>query len=211
MTLCGRAPEPRGRSDIPDPPCVGIRVGHDGKVTTPLERPSARVIVIDGTQQRVAISDQGPSRSQTPALDHSRRRGQSGRRHSTKPQHASSVKRLDWPSIPTELGDPVATCRGEWTFRGQPLYSVETFFAWRTDRFELSTAGMGATGARGPRGLAMVDDRRDRHHERTHSAGTLGRCRPIDHAGRIGSSPIELPWVNFDAIEVDASTGRKKG
>ena len=42
---------------------------------------------------------------------------------------------------PAELGEPVAMCRGEWGFRGQPLYAVDSFFVWRTERFEPSTAG----------------------------------------------------------------------
>lgn len=36
---------------------------------------------------------------------------------------------------PGDLGAPIAVCRGEWTFRGQPLYSVDWFFGWRTERF----------------------------------------------------------------------------
>jgi 8-oxo-dGTP pyrophosphatase MutT (NUDIX family) len=40
-----------------------------------------------------------------------------------------------------DLGDPVATCRGEWTFGDSPSSAVQTYFSWRTERFELSTEG----------------------------------------------------------------------
>ena len=33
---------------------------------------------------------------------------------------------------PGDLGEPVAVCRGAWTFRGTPLYSEDWFFAVRT-------------------------------------------------------------------------------
>jgi 8-oxo-dGTP pyrophosphatase MutT (NUDIX family) len=35
-----------------------------------------------------------------------------------------------------DLGRVVAVCRGEWEFRGQPLYSEDWYFALRTDTFE---------------------------------------------------------------------------
>jgi 8-oxo-dGTP pyrophosphatase MutT (NUDIX family) len=111
---------------------------------------------------------------------------------------------------PAELGDSVATCRGEWTFRGQPLNTVETFFAWRTDRFELSTTGWEPLeyevhAAWRWRTIEEIDTTSER------VLRTFGRCRTIDHAGTIGPSPIDLPWVNFDRIETDPSTGNTKG
>jgi len=45
---------------------------------------------------------------------------------------------------PASLGAPVAVTRGEWTFRGQPLFSTDWFFAWRGPRFEPSTTGWSA-------------------------------------------------------------------
>jgi hypothetical protein len=50
---------------------------------------------------------------------------------------ASTVHRIDVDL----LGNPVAVTRGEWTFRGQRLYSVDWFFAWRSPRSEPSTLG----------------------------------------------------------------------
>jgi 8-oxo-dGTP pyrophosphatase MutT (NUDIX family) len=37
---------------------------------------------------------------------------------------------------PAALGAPVAVCRGAWSFRGLPLYSVDWLFAFRTAAFE---------------------------------------------------------------------------
>jgi 8-oxo-dGTP pyrophosphatase MutT (NUDIX family) len=37
---------------------------------------------------------------------------------------------------PETLGTPVAVCRGEWTFRGQRLYSEDWYFGHVTTRFD---------------------------------------------------------------------------
>lgn len=42
---------------------------------------------------------------------------------------------------PTELGNPLAVTRGEWVFRGAPIYSEDWFFGLRTHRFEPSVTG----------------------------------------------------------------------
>ena len=70
-------------------------------------------------------------------------------KRSAKPQRVKlAARRPAWSSIPRELGRPVAMCRGEWQISVASLsYSVDSFFVWRTERFEPSTAGMGATGA----------------------------------------------------------------
>ena len=40
-----------------------------------------------------------------------------------------------------QLGKPLAVTRGEWTFRGMPLYSEDWFYAIRVPRFEPSSDG----------------------------------------------------------------------
>jgi len=42
---------------------------------------------------------------------------------------------------PEELGSPVATCRGEWVFRGTRYRSHDVFFAVTTSAFELDESG----------------------------------------------------------------------
>ena len=59
--------------------------------------------------------------------------------------------------------------------------------------------------------MAMVDDREiDTTNERVLPALLDDVVRLITH-GTIGPSPIELPWVNFDTIEIDPSRGITKG
>ena len=109
-------------------------------MTTPLDRPSARVIVIDGTDSVLLFLVKDPLDPKPPLWI-----TPGGGINPGEALAEAAARELSEETglviDPAELGDPVATCRGEWTFRGQPLYSVETFFAWRTDRFELSTAG----------------------------------------------------------------------
>jgi 8-oxo-dGTP pyrophosphatase MutT (NUDIX family) len=96
-----------------------------------------------------------------------------------------------------DLGEPVAVCRGTWTFRGTPLYSEDWFFALRTPRFVPADGGLTdlerevhdawrwwrpdelrrADEAVLPAGLADVVERI-----------ALGRTEPV---------PVELPWIEI--------------
>src|SRR6202035_5567348 len=108
---------------------------------------------------------------------------------------------------PAQLGDPVATCRGEWTFRGQALYLVDSFFAWRTERFEPSTAGWEPLEHEVHAAWRWwTTEELDTTSERVLPA-LLGDVARLITKGTIGPSPIELPWVNFDRIDIDPSTG----
>ena len=88
---------------------------------------------------------------------------------------------------------------------------MDTFFAWRTERFEPSTAGW------------------EPLERELHAAWRWWTIEDLDTTseailpallsdvvgfitqGSIGPSPVELPWVNFDMIEIDPSTGSTKG
>lgn len=41
----------------------------------------------------------------------------------------------------TDLGTPVAVTRGDWVYRGEPLFSEDWFFIHRTTRYEPDVAG----------------------------------------------------------------------
>ncbi len=180
----------------------GPAVGHDGTVTMPLERPSARVIVIDRTDSVLLFLVKDPVDPKPPlwitpggGVNTGETLGEAAARELSE----ETGLLVD----PAEFGDPVATCRGEWTFRGQPLYSVETFFAWRTDRFELSTAGWEPLEHEVHAAWRWwTIDEIDTTRERILPA-RLGDVARLITQGTIGSSPIELPWVNFDRIDID--------
>ena len=98
---------------------------------------------------------------------------------------------------PQQLGEPVAACRGDWEFRGQPLYSVDWFFCLRTRRFEPSRDGWTDlehelhTSWRWwtPAELDATD-------EAVLPSGLAALVRSIG-VGEIPAEPIELPWVAF--------------
>jgi ADP-ribose pyrophosphatase YjhB (NUDIX family) len=110
-----------------------------------------------------------------------------------------------------ELSEPVAICRGEWTFRGQHLYSVDSFFAWRTERFEPSTTGWEPLESELHSAWRWwTIEELDTTNEVVLPA-RLGDVVRLITQSTIGSSPIELPWLNVDTIEIDPSTGIAKG
>jgi ADP-ribose pyrophosphatase YjhB (NUDIX family) len=175
-------------------------------MTMPFERPSARVIVIDETGCVLLFRiedahDPKPPLWITPG---------GGINPGEAPDEAAARELAEETGVvvhPAELGNPVATCRGEWSFRGQRLYSVDTFFALRTDRFEPSTAGWEPL-----------------EHE-LHAAWRWWRVEEIDTTNErvlpallgdvirmitqctSGPSPIELPWINVDSANSDHATG----
>jgi 8-oxo-dGTP pyrophosphatase MutT (NUDIX family) len=98
---------------------------------------------------------------------------------------------------PRALGEPIAACRGDWEFRGLPLYSEDWFFALRADRFAPSADG-------------WTDLERELHaswrwwtpaelettNEAVLPAGLAAVVRDVAQ-GRLSSPPIELPWKSI--------------
>jgi 8-oxo-dGTP pyrophosphatase MutT (NUDIX family) len=179
-------------------------------VTTPLDRPSARVIVVDGTDSVLLFLVKDP-RDPKPPLWITPGGGINPGEAIAEAAARELFEETGLVIDPAELGHPVATCRGEWTFRGQQLYSVETFFAWRTDRFEPSTAGWEPLEHEVHAAWRWwTIEELDITNERVLPA-RLGHVALLITQGTLGASPIELPWVNFDIIESDPSTRSTEG
>ncbi len=188
----------------------GLPVGHDGNVAAPLDRPSARVIVIDGTDSVLLFLVRDPLDPKPPLWI----TPGGGINPGEGPSEAAARELFEETGLvidPAKLGEPVATCRGEWTFRGQPLYSVETFFVWLTDRFEPSTAGWEPLEHEVHAAWRWwTIEEIDTTNERVLPARLGDVARSITQ-GITGPWPIELPWVNFDNIETDPSTESTSG
>ena len=166
-------------------------------MTAPLHRPSARVIVVDEDRSVLLFRIEDPDDPKPPLWITP---GGGVNPGETLVDAAARELAEETGAVvdPAQLGTPVATCRGTWTFRGQPLYSVDTFFAWRTARFEPSTAGWEPL----ERELHAAwrwwpIEELDATNERMLPVG-LGDMVRLVAQGAIGTAPVELPWINFD-------------
>ena len=170
----------------------------------PRDRPSARVIVLDGTGRVLLFRVEDPHDLKPPiwitpggGVEPGEALAEAADRELA--EETGVVVR------PSELGEPVAACRGEWTFRGQALYSVDSFFAWRTAQFEPSTAGWEPLEHELHTGWRWwTAEELDTTNEAVLPARLADVVRSIMR-GTTGPAPIELPWVNFDTVEIDPS------
>lgn len=178
-------------------------------MTTPLDRPSARVIVTDGTGSVLLFRIEDPHDSKPPLWI----TPGGGVKPGEALGEAAACELAEETGVvidPAELGEPVAVCRGEWTFRGQPLYSVDSFFAWRAERFEPSTAGWEPLEHEIHAAWRWwTIEELETTNEAIRPALLSDVVRLITQ-GTIGPSPIELPWANFDSIEIEPSRGITK-
>jgi 8-oxo-dGTP pyrophosphatase MutT (NUDIX family) len=159
-----------------------------------LIRPSARVVVVDDDGrvllfQIVDSLDVKPPVWITPG---------GGLEEGESPAEAAARELGEETGLvitPKDLGPPVAVTRGDWEFRGTPMYSEDWFFARRTSAFEPDRS----------RWTALEHEL---HHdwrwwtpaelERTDElflpAGLADLARRIA-AGEAVAEPIVLPWL----------------
>jgi 8-oxo-dGTP pyrophosphatase MutT (NUDIX family) len=157
------------------------------------DRPSARVIVVDETGSVLLFrildpSDPGPPVWVTPG---------GGIEPGESLVEAASRELREETGVAVDvdnLGAPVAVCRGEWEFRGVPLYSEDSFFAVRIARFEPSTDGWEALEREVHHSWRWwTPDELDRADEAVLPARLADVVRGITR-GDLGPGPLELPW-----------------
>lgn len=93
------------------------------------------------------------------------------------------------------LVGPVAVCEGNWSFRGEPMHSIDTYFVAHVSAFEVDRSLNEAEE------LEIMQDHRwctddevDGFAEAVYPAGLAGLLREIV-TGPIGDSPRVLPWT----------------
>jgi 8-oxo-dGTP pyrophosphatase MutT (NUDIX family) len=179
----------RTSSDVPAPAASTLI-----PVSERLNRPSARVVVVDDTgcvllfrivdpvdpKPPVWITPGGGVEPGETVVDAARRELQ---------EETGKVVGSD------ELGAPVAVCRGEWEFRGVPFYSEDVFFGLRVPRFEPTEKG-------------LTELEREVHHswrwwspeeidaadEVVLPSGVADVVRQVGQ-GKRAAEPVELPWT----------------
>lgn len=95
---------------------------------------------------------------------------------------------------PSDLGDPVAVCRGDWEFRGIPLYGEDWFFAKQVSAFEPSDSGWDEIEREIQQGWRWwAPEELDETDEAVLPA-TLAELVRALHDGETGDEPLQLPW-----------------
>ncbi len=98
---------------------------------------------------------------------------------------------------PRELRDPIAMCRGDWEFRGEPLYSEDRFFGLRAHRFVPSTDRW--TDLEHELHASWrwwMPEELEATNEAVLPAGLADVVRDVA-VGRFPSPAIELPWTTI--------------
>jgi 8-oxo-dGTP pyrophosphatase MutT (NUDIX family) len=95
----------------------------------------------------------------------------------------------------SELGEPVAVCRGDWEFRGIPLYGEDWFFSQHVDTFVPSDSGWDEIEREIHQGWRWwAPDELDDADEPVLPAELADLIRSL-HAGvAVGGEPRQLPW-----------------
>lgn len=158
------------------------------------DRPSARVIVVDeaGHVLLIRVED---ARGNSPPVWITPGGGIEAEESLTRAAARELFEETGLSVSPADLGNPIAACRGEWEFRGQPLYSVDWFFLLRTKRFDVAVGGW--TDLERELHAAWrwwTADELDSTEEAVLPCGLAGLVRQIG-ADELPAEPIELPWL----------------
>jgi 8-oxo-dGTP pyrophosphatase MutT (NUDIX family) len=166
-------------------------------MVAPLERPSGRVIAVDPDGCVLLFRIEDPLDDKPPIWitpGGGLEPGESPADGAIREFFEETGIAIDAASI----GRPVAVTRGEWTFRGQLLHSVDWFFAWHGPRFEPSTVGWSALEHELHAAWRWwTPDDLERTADAVLPADLVAVARRIASGPTIDSL-IELPWLAFE-------------
>jgi 8-oxo-dGTP pyrophosphatase MutT (NUDIX family) len=163
-------------------------------VATRIDRPSARVVVIDETGHVLLFKIDDPQDAR-PAIWITPGGGIEPGESVVAAACRELFEETGRQTTNGALGAPIAVCRGDWEFRGVPLHSVDWFFGLRTTRFEPEVDGYSDL-EREIQGEARWwhPDELDTTEELTLPAGLAELARAVAREAH-PSEPVELPWL----------------
>jgi 8-oxo-dGTP pyrophosphatase MutT (NUDIX family) len=163
------------------------------KGTRPIERPSARVVLIDD-EGRVLLFRIDDPLDDKPAVWATPGGGVEAAETLSEAAARELREETGLAVDPGRLGQPVAVTKGEWEFRGELLYSEDWFFLHRTHTFDPDTSGWTDLERVVHRAWHWwTADELDTLDEAILPSGLADLVRSV-LGGRLGTETIELPW-----------------